>query len=78
MITHDFASSNYLCEGGFGTIHKGFTDDKLRPRVVEAQPIAVKLLDLDGGQGHNEWLAEVTVFWAIEASTSSEVDRLLL
>ncbi|KAJ0463390.1 putative protein kinase RLK-Pelle-RLCK-VIIa-2 family [Helianthus annuus] len=32
----------------------------LRPGVVEAQPVAVKLLDLDGGQGHNERLAEVT------------------
>ncbi|XP_035838364.1 serine/threonine-protein kinase RIPK-like [Helianthus annuus] len=60
MITHDFAFSNYLGEGGFGTIHKGFIDDKLRPGVVEAQPVAVKLLDLDGGQGHNEWLSEVT------------------
>ncbi|KAK9066159.1 hypothetical protein SSX86_013480 [Deinandra increscens subsp. villosa] len=59
MITHEFASSNYLGEGGFGTVHKGFIDDKLRPGL-EAQPVAVKLLDLDGGQGHNEWLAEVT------------------
>ncbi|CAH1422846.1 unnamed protein product [Lactuca virosa] len=59
MITHDFASSNYLGEGGFGTVHKGFIDDKLRPGL-EAQPVAVKLLDLDGGQGHNEWLTEVT------------------
>ncbi|KAI3671658.1 hypothetical protein L1987_87398 [Smallanthus sonchifolius] len=59
MITHGFASSNYLGEGGFGTVHKGFIDDKLRPGL-EAQPVAVKLLDLDGGQGHNEWLAEVT------------------
>ncbi|KAI3727355.1 hypothetical protein L1987_67169 [Smallanthus sonchifolius] len=58
-ITHEFASSNYLGEGGFGTVHKGFIDDKLRPGL-EAQPVAVKLLDLDGGQGHNEWLAEVT------------------
>ncbi|KAI3766401.1 hypothetical protein L2E82_16458 [Cichorium intybus] len=59
MITHDFASSNYLGEGGFGTVHKGFIDDKIRPGL-EAQPVAVKLLDLDGGQGHNEWLTEVT------------------
>ncbi|XP_076885003.1 EPD1-interacting receptor-like cytoplasmic serine/threonine-protein kinase [Bidens hawaiensis] len=59
MITHEFAPSNYLGEGGFGTVHKGFIDDKLRPGL-EAQPVAVKLLDLDGGQGHNEWLAEVT------------------
>lgn len=55
MITHDFASSSYLGEGGFGTVHKGFVDDELRPGL-EAQPVAVKLLDLDGGQGHKEWL----------------------
>ncbi|KAJ0702761.1 putative protein kinase RLK-Pelle-RLCK-VIIa-2 family [Helianthus annuus] len=48
------------CWCGFGTVHKGFIDDKLRPGVVEAQPVAVKLLDLDGGQGHNERLDEVT------------------
>lgn len=58
MITHDFASSSYLGEGGFGTVHKGFIDDKLRPGL-EAQPVAVKLLDLDGGQGHNEWLVSI-------------------
>ncbi|XP_071710351.1 probable serine/threonine-protein kinase PBL12 [Rutidosis leptorrhynchoides] len=58
-ITHDFDSSNFLGEGGFGPVHKGFIDDKMRPGL-EAQPVAVKLLDLDGGQGHNEWLAEVT------------------
>ncbi|KAM0027044.1 putative protein kinase RLK-Pelle-RLCK-VIIa-2 family [Helianthus debilis subsp. tardiflorus] len=62
MITHDFASSNYLGEGGFGMVLKGFIDDKLRPRVVEAQPVAVKLLDLDGGQGHNEWLNRLLVY----------------
>lgn len=36
-------------------MHKGFIDDKLRPGL-EAQPVAVKLLDLDGSQGHKEWL----------------------
>lgn len=39
-------------------MHKGFIDDKLRPGL-EAQPVAVKLLDLDGSQGHREWLTEV-------------------
>lgn len=58
MITHDFSSNNYLGEGGFGPVHKGFVDDKIRPGL-EAQPVAVKLLDLDGTQGHREWLAEV-------------------
>lgn len=58
IITQTFSSSNFLGEGGFGPVHKGFIDDKLRPGL-EAQPVAVKLLDLDGTQGHKEWLTEV-------------------
>ncbi|XP_021828473.1 putative receptor-like protein kinase At1g72540 [Prunus avium] len=57
-ITHNFSKSNYLGEGGFGKVYKGFIDEKLRPGL-EAQPVAVKVLDLDGKQGHREWLAEV-------------------
>lgn len=55
VITQNFSSSNFLGEGGFGPVHKGFIDDKLRPGL-KAQPVAVKLLDLDGTQGHREWL----------------------
>ncbi|KAG7988593.1 hypothetical protein I3843_03G195200 [Carya illinoinensis] len=58
VITQNFASSNFLGEGGFGPVHKGFIDDKLSPGL-KAQPVAVKLLDLDGSQGHREWLTEV-------------------
>ncbi|KAJ0591015.1 putative protein kinase RLK-Pelle-RLCK-VIIa-2 family [Helianthus annuus] len=58
VVTQSFSSSNFLGEGGFGPVHKGFIDDKLRPGL-KAQPVAVKLLDLDGGQGHREWLTEV-------------------
>ncbi|KAI8544703.1 hypothetical protein RHMOL_Rhmol08G0316200 [Rhododendron molle] len=58
LITQNFSSSNYLGEGGFGPVHKGFIHDNIRPGL-EAQPVAVKLLDLDGTQGHMEWLAEV-------------------
>ncbi|KAG8376232.1 hypothetical protein BUALT_Bualt09G0041600 [Buddleja alternifolia] len=50
VITQNFSSSNFLGEGGFGPVHKGFIDDKLRPGL-KAQPVAVKLLDLDGSQG---------------------------
>ncbi|KAK1376866.1 Protein kinase, ATP binding site-containing protein [Heracleum sosnowskyi] len=49
VITHGFSSSNFLGHGGFGLVHKGFIDDKLRPGL-QAQPVAVKLLDLDGMQ----------------------------
>ncbi|XP_042042473.1 serine/threonine-protein kinase RIPK-like [Salvia splendens] len=58
LITHNFASTNFLGEGGFGPVHKGFIDDSLRPSL-KAQPVAVKLLNLDGTQGHREWLTEV-------------------
>ncbi|CDP03082.1 unnamed protein product [Coffea canephora] len=58
VITQSFSSCNFLGEGGFGPVHKGFIDDKLRPGL-KAQPVAVKLLDLDGSQGHKEWLTEV-------------------
>ncbi|KAJ6963284.1 hypothetical protein NC652_001798 [Populus alba x Populus x berolinensis] len=57
-ITQEFSKSNYLGEGGFGAVYKGFIDDKLRPGL-KAQPVAVKALDPDGSQGHREWLAEV-------------------
>ncbi|CAI0387663.1 unnamed protein product [Linum tenue] len=59
VITQSFSSGNFLGEGGFGPVHKGFIDDKLRPGALKAQPVAVKLLDLDGLQGHREWLTEV-------------------
>ncbi|KAK9273541.1 hypothetical protein L1049_018351 [Liquidambar formosana] len=58
-ITHNFSPCNLLGEGGFGPVYKGFIDDnKLRPGL-KAQPVAVKLLNLDGLQGHREWLAEI-------------------
>ncbi|XP_039059998.1 serine/threonine-protein kinase RIPK-like [Hibiscus syriacus] len=58
LITQSFSSCNFLGEGGFGPVHKGFIDDKLRPGL-KPQPVAVKLLDLEGLQGHREWLTEV-------------------
>ncbi|KAI6691632.1 hypothetical protein NL676_028460 [Syzygium grande] len=57
-VTHNFSKSNYLGEGGFGVVYKGMIDDGLRPKL-KAQVVAVKMLDLDGTQGHREWLAEV-------------------
>ncbi|XP_027904657.1 serine/threonine-protein kinase RIPK-like [Vigna unguiculata] len=56
--THSFSWSNLLGEGGFGPVYKGFVDDKLRPGL-KAQSVAVKQLNLDGFQGHREWLAEI-------------------
>lgn len=58
-ITQNLSASNYLGEGGFGRVYKGFIDDKLRPGL-ETQPVAVKVLDLEGTQGHREWLVSIS------------------
>ncbi|KAJ6712209.1 SERINE/THREONINE-PROTEIN KINASE ACTIVE SITE PROTEIN-RELATED [Salix purpurea] len=56
-ITQNFSSNFLLGEGGFGTVHKGYVDGNLR-QGLKAQAVAVKLLDIEGLQGHREWLAE--------------------
>lgn len=53
--TQGFSAANFLGAGGFGPVFKGFLDDRVRPRL-RGQAVAVKLLDLDGAQGHKEWL----------------------
>lgn len=58
LATQSFSTTNFLGEGGFGPVFKGFIDEKIRPGL-KPQPVAVKVLDLDGAQGHKEWLAEV-------------------
>ncbi|KAK7360577.1 hypothetical protein VNO77_02583 [Canavalia gladiata] len=57
-VTQNFSSNLLLGEGGFGTVHKGYIDGNLR-RGLKAQPVAVKVLNIEGLQGHREWLAEV-------------------
>ncbi|KAG2543046.1 serine/threonine-protein kinase RIPK-like isoform X1 [Panicum virgatum] len=57
-VTRDFSMTNFIGEGGFGPVYKGYVDDKTKPGL-RAQPVAVKLLDLEGAQGHTEWLTEV-------------------
>ncbi|KAK1683871.1 hypothetical protein QYE76_044719 [Lolium multiflorum] len=58
--TRDFSTSNFVGEGGFGPVYKGYVDERLKPGV-RTQAVAVKLLDLEGSQGHKEWLAEVVL-----------------
>ncbi|KAJ8650622.1 hypothetical protein MRB53_003645 [Persea americana] len=56
-ITKNFSSNFLSSEGGFGTVHKGYIDEKFQ-RGLKAQAVivAVKLLNNDGLQGHHEWL----------------------
>ncbi|KMZ73222.1 Kinase-like protein [Zostera marina] len=55
VVLRSFNASSFLGEGGFGSVYKGFLDDKVRPGL-KPQSVAVKVLDLDGSQGHKEWL----------------------
>ncbi|XP_074283167.1 putative serine/threonine-protein kinase PBL15 [Silene latifolia] len=57
-ITQNFSRSYLLGEGGFGKVHKGYVDDGLR-NGLKSQAVAVKHLDIEGLQGHREWLSEV-------------------
>jgi len=56
VATRDFSMSNFVGEGGFGPVYKGRVDERVRPGLRQPQAVAVKLLDLEGSQGHKEWL----------------------
>ena len=53
--TRGFVSGNFLGEGGFGPVYKGFVADGVK-KGRRPQAIAVKLWDPEGAQGHKEWL----------------------
>lgn len=54
-VTRNFSMTNFIGSGGFGPVYKGFVDEKIKPGVA-ARTVAVKQLDLEGKQGHKEWL----------------------
>jgi hypothetical protein len=60
-ITQNFSSNFLLGEGGFGTVHKGYIDENLR-QGLKSQAVAVKLLDIEGLQGHREWLVSIYIY----------------
>ncbi|XP_074347647.1 putative serine/threonine-protein kinase PBL15 [Apium graveolens] len=57
-VTQSFARGFLLGEGGFGKVYKGYLDDSTK-RGFKAKAVAVKFLNVEGQQGHREWLAEV-------------------
>ncbi|RZS10816.1 hypothetical protein BHM03_00042086 [Ensete ventricosum] len=63
-VTRNFSMTNVIGSGGFGTVYKGYIDDKLRPGL-KAQQVAVKSLDLEGQQGHREWLVREQAPWLL-------------
>ncbi|GMI86247.1 PBS1-Like 9 [Hibiscus trionum] len=59
--TRNFRPDSVLGEGGFGCVFKGWVDENA---LTAAKPgtglvIAVKRLNQEGLQGHQEWLAEI-------------------
>ncbi|QHO38676.1 Putative serine/threonine-protein kinase NAK [Arachis hypogaea] len=59
--TKNFRPDSVLGEGGFGSVFKGWIDEH---SLAATKPgigmiVAVKRLNLDGLQGHKEWLAEI-------------------
>ncbi|VVB12937.1 unnamed protein product [Arabis nemorensis] len=59
--TRNFRPDSVVGEGGFGCVFKGWIDET---SFVPSKPgtgivIAVKRLNLEGFQGHREWLAEI-------------------
>lgn len=61
-ITKSFRSDYVLGEGGFGTVYKGYIDENVRVGL-KSLPVAVKVLNKDGLQGHREWL--VSIFFTL-------------
>ncbi|XP_076917634.1 putative serine/threonine-protein kinase PBL8 [Bidens hawaiensis] len=59
-ITRSFRSDYILGGGGFGTVYKGYIDDNVRVGI-KSLPVAVKVLNKEGRQGHREWLTEVSL-----------------
>ncbi|KAL8100249.1 hypothetical protein AgCh_032481 [Apium graveolens] len=61
VATRKFGSDSMLGEGGFGSVYKGWIDENTfaPSKWGTGMVIAVKSLNLDGLQGHNEWLAEI-------------------
>ncbi|TVU18321.1 hypothetical protein EJB05_34411 [Eragrostis curvula] len=61
VATRNFRPDSVLGEGGFGSVFKGWIDEKtLAPtRPGTGMVIAVKKLNQEGYQGHKEWLTEV-------------------
>ncbi|XP_047321661.1 receptor-like protein kinase FERONIA [Impatiens glandulifera] len=65
--TQDF--HNYLGQGGFGNVYRGWVNEKtLKPcKPGRGISVAIKKLDIGGMQGNEEWKAEVNVLGRISS-----------
>ena len=56
--TKNFGHGGFLGEGGFGSVYKGYIDEKTfaPTKLGNGITVAVKKLNLEGLQGHREWV----------------------
>ncbi|XP_022641933.1 receptor-like serine/threonine-protein kinase At3g01300, partial [Vigna radiata var. radiata] len=61
IATQNFGCRNFLGRGGFGTVFKGWVDERGDSAAPPGTmiPVAVKTLNPNGFQGHKQWLAEI-------------------
>lgn len=69
-ITKSFRSDYILGEGGFGTVYKGYIDENVRVGL-KSLPVAVKVLNKEGLQGHREWLVSFPCYLPVIRFSSS-------
>ncbi|BAU01223.1 hypothetical protein VIGAN_11041000 [Vigna angularis var. angularis] len=58
IATQNFGCRNFLGRGGFGTVFKGWVDERGNSAATPGTrvPVAVKTLNPNGFQGHKQWL----------------------
>ncbi|KAJ1399725.1 Serine-threonine/tyrosine-protein kinase, catalytic domain [Sesbania bispinosa] len=68
LATENFKAGNFLGEGGFGTVHKGWIiqNDCSPSKPGVGIPVAVKTLNKEGNQSRKEWVIEVSNLGALE------------
>ena len=70
MATRNFRPDSVLGEGGFGLVFKGWIDEH---SLAAAKPgtgtvIAVKRLNHEGLQGHQEWLVSINLYFGLKSA----------
>ena len=56
-MTKSFCFDYILGEGGFASVYKGYIDENVRVGL-KSLPVAIKVLNKFGLQGHREWYQE--------------------